>query len=114
MTPYEIAAGVKPTERQVNWQKTEFYGFINFGLATVLNTEWTDGTISPLNFNPEEFNPVEWVSFFKEAGFKGMVLNVKHHDGFCLWYSSLTDYTVETGLFYQIISTLFLKTMQTN
>lgn len=98
MTPYEIAAGVKPTERQVNWQKTEFYGFINFGLATVLNTEWTDGTVSPLNFNPEEFNAEEWVSFFKSAGFKGMVLNVKHHDGFCLWCSEYTRYSVKYAL----------------
>ncbi len=102
MTPYEIAAGVKPTERQVNWQKTEFYGFINFGLATVLNTEWTDGTISPLNFNPEEFNPVEWVSFFKEAGFKGMVLNVKHHDGFCLWETEHTRYSVKYALNWEV------------
>ena len=56
MTAYEIAAGVKPSERQVEWQKTEFYGFINFGLATALNTEWTDGNVSPLNFNPDEFD----------------------------------------------------------
>ena len=97
MKPYEIAAGVKPTERQVNWQKTEFYGFINFGLPTIVNREWTDGNISPVNFNPEEFDAVEWVSFFKEAGFKGMVLNVKHHDGFCLWFSEYTNYSVESS-----------------
>ena len=68
MTPHEIAAGVKPSERQVNWQKTEFYGFINFGLATVLNREWTDGGVNPVNFNPEEFDAQEWVQFFKDAG----------------------------------------------
>ncbi len=102
MTPHEIAAGVKPAERQINWQKTEFYGFINFGLATVVNTEWTDGTISPLNFNPEEFDPVEWVSFFKEAGFKGMVLNVKHHDGFCLWATKHTRYSVSYALNWEV------------
>lgn len=95
MKPYEIAAEVKPSERQLNWQKTEFYGFINFGLATVVNREWTDGTIEAVNFNPYEFDAEEWVSFFKEAGFKGMVLNVKHHDGFCLWFSEYTDYSVE-------------------
>lgn len=97
MKPYEIAAEVKPSERQLNWQKTEFYGFINFGLATVLNREWTDGGVNPVNFNPEEFNAQEWVQFFKDSGFKGMVLNVKHHDGFCLWCSEHTAYSVESA-----------------
>lgn len=95
MKPYEAAALVKPSPRQLEWQKTEFYGLINFGLPTVVNREWTDGTIGAENFNPAEFDAEEWVTFFKEAGFKGMVLNVKHHDGFCLWYSKYTDYTVE-------------------
>ncbi len=97
MKPYEIAAEVKPSERQLNWQKTEFYGFINFGLATVVNREWTDGSVNPVNFNPEEFDAQEWVKFFKDAGFKGMVLNVKHHDGFCLWSSDYTNYTVDAA-----------------
>ncbi|MBQ3889058.1 MAG: alpha-L-fucosidase [Clostridia bacterium] len=94
MQPYELAAEVKPSERQLNWQKTEFYGFINFGLATVVNGEWTDGTVNPLNFQPDEFDEAEWVTFFKDAGFKGMVLNVKHHDGFCLWASDICSYSV--------------------
>ncbi len=97
MKPYEIAAEVKPCERQLEWQKTEFYGFINFGLATVVNREWTDGNVKPANFCPDEFNAEEWVKFFKDAGFKGMVLNVKHHDGFCLWCSEYTDYSVESA-----------------
>ncbi len=96
MTPYEKAALVKPSERQINWQKTEFYGFINFGLPTVVNSEWTDGTVSPANFVPEEFSAERWVTLFKEAGFKGMVLNVKHHDGFCLWNSEYTNYCMRS------------------
>ncbi len=102
MKPYEIAAEIKPSARQVEWQKTEFYGFINFGLPTVVNREWTDGNINPANFCPEEFNAEEWVKFFKDAGFKGMVLNVKHHDGFCLWYSEYTDYSVESSVNWDI------------
>ena len=102
MKPYEIAAEVKPSARQLEWQKTEFYGFINFGLPTVVNREWTDGNVNPTNFCPEEFNAQEWVTFFKEAGFKGMVLNVKHHDGFCLWYSDYTDYSVESSVNWDV------------
>lgn len=101
MTPHEIAAGVKPSERQLNWQKTEFYGFINFGIPTVINGEWSDGKVSPLNFVPDEFNAEEWVGFFKEAGFKGMVLNVKHHDGFCLWCSEYTEYSVKNAISWE-------------
>ncbi len=96
MTPHEIASLVKPSERQINWQKTEFYGFINFGLPTVVNTEWTDGNVSPANLVPDEFSAAEWVSLFKDAGFKGMVLNVKHHDGFCLWNSEYTNYCMRS------------------
>lgn len=102
MNSYEIAAGVKPSERQLNWQKTEFYGFINFGLATVVNGEWSDGKVSPVNFVPDEFNAEEWVEFFKSAGFKGMVLNVKHHDGFCLWCSEHTMYSVKNAINWEV------------
>ncbi len=98
MTPYEIAATVVPTERQIEWQKTEFYGFINYGLPTFLNSEWTNGDISPVNFLPDEFDAAEWVALFKKVGFKGMVLNVKHHDGFCLWCSEHTMYSVKNAL----------------
>lgn len=94
MKPYEKAALVKPSARQIEWQKTEFYGFINFGLATVLNREWSDGNLDPVNFYPNEFDAEEWVGFFKDSGFKGMVLNVKHHDGFCLWSSFTCDYNI--------------------
>lgn len=102
MKPYEIAAEVKPSARQVEWQKTEFYGFINFGLATTLNREWTDGNVDAVNFIPSDFDATEWVQFFKDAGFKGMVLNVKHHDGFCLWYSQYTNYGVESATAWEV------------
>ncbi len=102
MTPYEIAAKVKPAERQVQWQKTEFYGFINFGLPTMVNREWTDGSVSPANFVPDEFDASEWVKLFKNTGFKGMVLNVKHHDGFCLWSSDYTMYSVKNALNWEV------------
>ena len=102
MKPYEIAAEIKPSERQLNWQKTEFYGFINFGLATVMNQEWTDGGVNPRNFNPEKFDACEWVQFFKDAGFNGMVLNVKHHDGFCLWCSEVSEYSVEKSVDWDV------------
>lgn len=43
-------------------------------------------------FDPTEYNPREWVRLAKRAGMKYAVLTAKHHDGFCLFDSALTDY----------------------
>ncbi|MGW5698696.1 alpha-L-fucosidase, partial [Streptomyces asiaticus] len=45
------------------------------------------------HFEPDLFDPREWARSAKRAGMKYMVLTTKHHDGFCLWDSKLTDYT---------------------
>jgi alpha-L-fucosidase len=45
-------------------------------------------------FEPDLFDPVDWVRQAKRPGMKYMVLTTKHHEGFCLWDSKLTDYTV--------------------
>ena len=44
-------------------------------------------------FNPKDYNPAEWAKLAKRAGMKYAVLTSKHHDGFCLFDSKLTDYT---------------------
>ncbi len=45
-------------------------------------------------FNPEKFDAEEWVSIAKEAGIKYIVITSKHHDGFCLWDSKVTNYDI--------------------
>ena len=103
--PYEIAAQVIPSKRQLLWQQTEYYGMIHFGLPTIINQEWSDGTVKAENFAPDEFDAREWVQLFKDGGMKGLVLTVKHHDGFCLWNSKLTDYTVEYATAWNTVDT---------
>ena len=43
-------------------------------------------------FDPTEFDPREWAAAAKAAGMKYAVLTAKHHDGFCMFDSALTDY----------------------
>jgi alpha-L-fucosidase len=44
------------------------------------------------NFDPDLYNPQEWARRAREAGMKYVVLTAKHHEGFCLWDSKVTDY----------------------
>lgn len=45
-------------------------------------------------FNPVKYDPEAWVLAAKNAGMKYLVITSKHHDGFCLWDSKLTDWDV--------------------
>ncbi|NNC10764.1 alpha-L-fucosidase [Planctomonas sp. JC2975] len=46
------------------------------------------------HFEPDLYDPAQWAAQAKQAGMKYVVLTTKHHEGFCLWDSKLTDYTV--------------------
>lgn len=43
-------------------------------------------------FDPVDFDPAKWARLAKEAGMRYAVLTAKHHDGFCLFDSALTDF----------------------
>ena len=87
----------KPSPQQVEWQDLEFGVLIHFGTNTFLNREVGDGTASPNVFNPTDFNADQWMRAIKAAGAKYVVLVAKHHDGFCLWPSDQTDYSVKSS-----------------
>ncbi len=44
-------------------------------------------------WNPKKYDPQAWARVARDAGMKYAVLTTRHHDGYCLWDSKLTDYT---------------------
>jgi alpha-L-fucosidase len=86
---------IKPTPQQVAWQDLKFGVIIHFSTNTFLNQEWGDGTASPSVFNPTQFDPDQWMQAIRDSGAKYVVLVAKHHDGFCLWPTTQTDYGVK-------------------
>ncbi|WP_043433384.1 alpha-L-fucosidase [Paenarthrobacter nicotinovorans] len=86
-----------PTPAQLRWQQLEFGAFIHFGINTFAGKEWSDGTLPASLFNPEGLDAGSWVRTAKEAGARYLILTAKHHDGFCLWPTATTDYSVESS-----------------
>ena len=96
-TPAEIlekASHIVPSQRQFEWQEMEFIAFTHFGMNTFSNREWGEGTDAPALFNPYDLDADQWARVIHDAGMKMIILTARHHDGFCLWPSRWTDYSV--------------------
>lgn len=94
------------------WREARFGMFIHWGLYAVPGGEWGTGTDHgewimttaqiPVpeyekfkdQFNPVKFNAEEWVLMAKDAGMKYIVITTKHHDGFALFDSKVSDYDI--------------------
>ena len=86
--------GAIPTPQQVEWQKMEMNMFAHFGPNTFTGLEWGLGTEAEDIFNPTALDCGQWASIAKAAGFKGIIITGKHHDGFCLWPNPVSAHTV--------------------
>ncbi|SFV34856.1 alpha-L-fucosidase [Thermoflavifilum thermophilum] len=90
-----------PTAAQLHWQSLQMIAIIHFGLNTFTNQEWGYGDVSPNTFHPARFDPDQIVEAAKAAGIRGIILVAKHHDGFCLWPTKTTDYSVRASSWMQ-------------
>ena len=96
---------MKPDPAAVaRWQAMRFGMFVHWGPVSLTGKEisWSRGAGTPVDvydnlykrFDPTLFNADDWVALAKAAGMKYLVLTTKHHDGFCLFDSKLTDYKI--------------------
>ena len=102
-------------ERRMAWFHDARFGmFIHWGLYAVPGGEWNGKKVDGIGewimnnghipvadyerlaaqFNPTKFNAAQWVQTAKNAGIKYIVITSKHHDGFCMFDSKGSDYTI--------------------
>ncbi|MEZ7615974.1 alpha-L-fucosidase [Streptococcus sp. 27098_8_73] len=86
--------GPLPSAAQLAYHRDELAAFIHFGINTFYEQEWGNGQEDPKRFNPTKLDTDQWIRVLKETGFKRVIVVVKHHDGFVLYPSRYTDYTV--------------------
>ena len=88
---------LKPTPQQTAWQDLEFGVILHFGTNTFLDREWGDGTADPAVFHPAQFDPDQWMRAIRASGAKYIVMVAKHHDGFALWPTAQTGYSIKAS-----------------
>ncbi|MCC8113091.1 MAG: alpha-L-fucosidase [Bacteroidales bacterium] len=92
-----IEPSTQPNECQQRLIDRGYGMFIHFGINTFNGLEWSDGTTPASAYNPTQLDCDQWIRVARDAGFRYVVLTAKHHDGFCLWDSALTDYDVASS-----------------
>ena len=101
-------SGPDPATMQ-EFMAKRFGMFIHFGPVTLRGTEigWSRGHEVPMaeydtlyrEFNPVLFNADAWVRAAKDAGMQYLTITAKHHDGFCLWPTSVSPYNIGNSPF---------------
>ena len=83
-------------KQQLDFLDWEFGAFFHFGIRTFYegHKDWDLIEMDASAFNPKELDCENWVTSVKAAGAKYAILVCKHHDGFAIWPSKYTDYSV--------------------
>lgn len=108
LAPLRAQTGYTPTPENLaarEWFEDARFGlFVHWGVYSVLGDgEWVMNTKKipigdyeklPALFNPTAFDAAEWVSMAKAAGMKYITITSKHHDGFAMFDSKVSDYNI--------------------
>lgn len=84
----------KPTMQQLAYQQDQIGAFVHFGPATFNKSEFLLVPAADL-FNPTKLDAEQWVKTASLFGAKHLVLTAKHHNGYCLWPTGTTDYSIK-------------------
>jgi len=87
---------IKPTQRQLDFMSWEMGIFFHFGIRSFFlgHRDWDNKEMPASGFNPDNLDCEQWIRTAKEAGMNYAILTAKHHDGFAVWPSKYTDYSV--------------------
>ncbi len=85
-----------PSPQQLKFQQQQLGAFIHFGPATYISSDMMTVPEASI-FNPDRLDAEQWVRTAVSFGAKHVVLTAKHHNGFCLWPTRTTDYSVKSS-----------------
>jgi alpha-L-fucosidase len=109
-------ASMKNHEERVQWWREARFGmFVHWGVYSVPGGEWNGKVVGGYSehlmrkekisvkeyreklvkpFNPVDFNAEDWIRTARNAGMKYFIITAKHHDGFAMFDSDVTDYNI--------------------
>ncbi len=87
----------EPNAYQKQQIERKFGMFVHYGINTFLNQEWSDGTADAKVYAPTGVDCEQWAKTAYEAGMQYILVITKHHDGFCMWDTQTTDYSVKNS-----------------
>jgi alpha-L-fucosidase len=125
-TPAPTSAGASDAseaQRTAWFRNAKFGMFIHWGPYSLASVEASWPIIRPepggisqdeyvnlyRQFNPTQFNPSAWLQLAQEAGQRYMVFTTKHHDGFCMFDSALTDYKITKTPYGKDVTAMLAK-----
>ncbi|MDZ8117834.1 alpha-L-fucosidase [Pontiella sp. NLcol2] len=95
----ESAGGkVEESEPVLSFLNLKFGMFIHYGMSTYQgHGGWAEWNVDPKTFIPSELDCEQWAEAAKSAKMNYAVFTTKHHDGFCLWDSAVTEYDIASS-----------------
>ena len=90
---------LKPNPKQLSYLDWEFGIFFHFGIRSFYpgHHDWDGKPMDAKAFNPTNLDCHQWVKMAKDAGATYAIMTAKHHDGFALWPTAYSSYSVASA-----------------